>query len=216
MKKLFVFILSGILLVSCLFSEEYDIRRLKWGMSFEEVQQIEGLRSDFYKSEDLLGMKVEVLFGCDNKGLYSVSYSTRQRLFAQEARKVLTNKYGEARSGLDYSHLVKVKNVLKNHPDLVVNIIEKGDFSGLQDKKSKTPAGGEKKILRNALLKRDMWEFGNTVALLVDTIEGAALTYWAKNYHYENQKLFEAFFKELKKKVKTKPQEKKKAEGDKF
>lgn len=105
MKKNFVFFFISVMLVSFVFSEEYDIRKLKWGMSFEEIQRSEGLGNNFYKSEDLLGIRVEVLFGFDSKGLYSVTYSTRERFFANEARKVMKKKYGEPKSDLDYSHL---------------------------------------------------------------------------------------------------------------
>lgn len=214
MKKIFVFFLTGVILMSFVFSQEYDIRKLKWGMSFEEIQRIEGLGSNFYKSEELLGIRVEVLFGFDSKGLYSVTYSTRERFFANEARKVMKKKYGEAKSDLDYSYLLKVKNILKKHPDAVALAFEDGDFSELDDIRIADVVVNEKKVIRNALTKRDMWEFGSTIALLLDSHEGAALTYWSKTYHNENKKKFDEFFKELKKKVKKK--KKKNDEADKF
>jgi hypothetical protein len=213
MKKNFVFFFISVMLVSFVFSEEYDIRKLKWGMSFEEIQRAEKLGSDFYKSEDLLGIRVEVLFGFDSKGLYSVTYSTRERFFANEARKVMKKKYGEAKSDLDYSHLLKVKDILIKHPDAVALAFEDGDFSELDDIQSTDVIVSEKKVIRSALSKRDMWEFGNTIALLLDSHEGAALTYWSKTYHNENKKKFDEFFKELKKKVKKK---KKSDDADKF
>ena len=216
MKKLFVFLLVTVIAAICLFSEEYDIRKLKWGMSFEQVQEIEGLSSDFYKSENILGIRVEVLFGCDNKGLYSVTYSSVDRLFGQEARKVLINKYGEPKSDLDYSYLLKVKDVLKDHPVLVIQFLDTGDLSELKNFDDMDTATADKKVLRIALSKRDMWEFGNTVALLVDTVEGSALSYWSKNYHIENKKLFEEFVKELRKNAKMPEKKKKASEGDKF
>jgi hypothetical protein len=215
MKKNFVFILASVILFSCLFSEEYDIRKLKWGMSFEEVQAVEGLGSNFYKEEDLLGIKVEVLFGCDNKGLYSVSYTTREQIFAEDARQVMVKKYGEPKSGLDYSLLVKIKDMLENFPDAVMQVLENNDFSALANAKGTDTTVNEKKILRSALAKRDMWEFGNTIALLLKSIDGASLTYWSKAYHEENKKIFEAFIEELKRKVK-KVEKKKTTEGDKF
>ena len=215
MKKYFVFILVSVIVVSCLFPEEYDIRKLKWGMSFEEVQTIEGLGSNFYKEEELLGLKVEVLFGCDNKGLYSVSYTTRERIFAEDARKVMVKKYGEPKSGLDYSLLVKIKAMLDHFPDAVMEALEKNDFSALANAKGTESAVNEKKIIRSALAKRDMWEFGNTTALLLESIDGAGLTYWSKTYHYESKKKFDAFIDELKKKA-IKVEKKKPTEGDKF
>ncbi|MGD2086124.1 MAG: hypothetical protein PVH61_08075 [Candidatus Aminicenantes bacterium] len=214
MKKNFVFFLTGVMLASFLFSEEYDIRKLKWGMTFEEIQRAEGLGSNFYKSEVLLGIRVEVLFGFDSKGLYSVTYSTRERYFANEVRKVMKKKYGEPKSDLDYSHLLKVKNILEKHPDAVALAFEDGDFSELDDIRSTDAVVNEKKVIRNALTKRDMWQYGNTIALLLDSHEGAALTYWSKTYHNENKKKFAEFFKELKKKVTKK--KKKSDDADKF
>lgn len=214
MKKIFVFFLTSVMLVSVVLSEEYDIRKLKWGMSFEEIQRAEGLSDNFYKNEELLGVSVEVLFGFDSKGLYSVTYYTRERFFANEARKVMKKKYGEAKSDLDYSHLLKMKSILKKHPDAVALAFEDGDFSELDHIQSADPVVNEKKVIRNALTKRDMWEFGSTIALLLDSHEGAALTYWSKTYHNANKKKFEEFFKELKKKVKKK--KKKSDDADKF
>lgn len=214
MKNIFVFFLTVVMMVSFVFSEEYDIRKLKWGMSFEEIQRVEGLSSNFYKNEELLGIRVEVLFGFDSKGLYSVTYSTKERFFANEARKVMVKKYGEAKSDLDYSYLLKVQSILKKHPDAVVLAFEDGDFSELDDIQSTDVVVNEKRVIRNALIKRDMWEFGSTIALLLDSHEGAALTYWSKTYHNENKKKFDEFFKELKKKVTKK--KKKNDKADKF
>jgi hypothetical protein len=214
MKKNFVFFFVSVIMMSLVFPEEYDIRKLKWGMPFEEIQRIEGLSSDFYKSEELLGAKVEVLFGFDSKGLYSVTYSTPERFFANEARKVMVKKYGEPKSDLDYSHLLSVKNILLKHPEEVVLAFEDGDFSELDNIQSDDAVVNEKKVIRDALTKRSMWEFGSTVALLLDSYEGAALTYWSKNYHNENKKKFDEFYKELRKKVTTK--KKKSDETEKF
>lgn len=215
MKKFFLFVLISIILVSIVFPEQYDIRKLRWGMSFEEVQRVEGLENNLYKAEELLGQKVEVFFGCDNKGLYSVAYSTKEKMFAGEARQVMIKKYGEAKSDLDYSHLIKVQNILEKHPNAVVPALDKGNYSELDNLKSADSILNEKKVIRNALIKRDMWQFGNTVALLLDSYEGAALTYWNKSYHLENKKKFEAFLIELRKKV-TKSPKKEKDESEKF
>lgn len=214
MKKNFVFFLTGVMLVSFVFSQEYDIRKLKWGMPYEEIQRIEGLGSDFYKSEQLLGITVDVLFGFDSKGLYSVTYSTQERFFADEVRKIMVKKYGEAKSGLDYSNLIKVQSILKKYPDAVVLAFDDGDFSELDDIQGTEVIVSEKKAIRNALTKRDMWEFGNTIALLLKSPRGAALTYWSKTYYNENKKKFDEFITELRKNVTTK--KKKKDDADKF
>lgn len=212
MKKCFVFFLFTVMLMSFVFSEEYDIRKLNWGMSFEEIQRVEGLDNNFYKTEDLLGLSVEVLFGFDSKGLYSVTYSSRERVFANEARKVMLKKYGEAKSELDYPNLLKVQSVLKKHPDIVIQAFDQGDFSELDNLQSTETIVNEKKVIRNALNKRGMWEFGNTIALLLDSHEGAALTYWSKTYYSDKKKKFDEFIKELRKKTTRK----KKDDTDKF
>jgi len=214
MKKIFFFLLLSVMAVSFVFPEEYDIRKLKWGMSFEEIQRIEGLSDNFYKNEELLGVRVEVLFGFDSKGLYSVTYSSQERFFANEVRKVMKKKYGEPKSELDYSYLLKVKNILEKHPDAVALAFEDGDFSELDDIQSANAVVNEKRVIRNALTKRNMWEYGNTIALLLDSHQGSALTYWSKTYHHENKKKFDEFFTELKKKVKKK--EKKSDDAEKF
>jgi hypothetical protein len=214
MKKGFVFFLTTVMLVSLVFPEEYDIRKLNWGMSFEEIQKAEGLSNNFYKNEDLLGLSVEVLFGFDSKGLYSVTYSTHERVFANEARKVMEKKYGEAKSELDYPLLLKVESVLKKHPDAVMLAFDEGDFSDLDDLQSAHSVVNEKKVIRTALIKRSMWQFGNTIALLLDSHEGAALTYWSKAYYLDSKKKFEEFIKELRTKTTKKP--KKKDDSEKF
>ncbi len=215
MKKIFVFLLTGVCLVSAAFSQEYDIRKLKWGMSYDEVQQAEQLDTNFYKSEDLLGMKVEVLFGCGNKGLYSVTYSTQEKIFAAEALKVMKKKYGEPKSDLDYYYLLQIKNVLKIYPDAVILALEKEDFSGLAENRASS-ASGEKKLIKNALTKRYMWEFGNTTALLLDSIEGGALSYWSKTHFNESKQKFIAYIEELKKLAQKPAEKSKKDEGEKF
>jgi len=216
MKKLFVFILVVVFVNVSLYPDEYDIRKLKWGMSFEQVQEIEGLESNFYKSEELLGIKVEVLFGCNNKGLYSVTYSTRERFFAQEARKVMVNKYGEPESDLDYSYLLNVKSVLKKHPNLLLKFLDTGEPPNVEKIENLDFSATDKKILRAALLKRDKWEYGNTVALLFDTVEGSALSYWDKSHHYESKKMFDEFIKDLRKNTKIPEKKKSDSEGEKF
>lgn len=202
MKNLFflVFIISVLSL--CLFAGEYDIRKLKWGMSVEELQQEEGLGSNLYKEEELSGIKVEVLFGCDNQGLYSVTYHTRTQEFADIADNKLRDKYGSPKTELDYSFLMKSKNILKRYPTAVVYIVEEGDYSELDNIKSTGSGISEKKLIRNGLSKRKKWEYGNTVALLLISPDGAALSYWSKAYHYESKEKFKALILELKKRVK--------------
>jgi hypothetical protein len=215
MKKAFVFIFTAVVLVSFVFSEEYDIRKLRWGMSFEEVQKIEALEDVFYKQEDLLGMTVEILFGIGGQGLYSVTYSTREREFAGKAGELLKKKYGDPKTDLDYSFLVKSKNILAQYPAIVLQIYEKNDFSKLDTVKSTDATVNVKKIIKAGLSKRSMWEYGNTVALLLNSPEGIVLSYWSKAYHYENKRKFDKLIAELKQKAKKEAKEKAK-DADKF
>jgi hypothetical protein len=202
MKKSFVFIFAVTILVSFLFPEKYDIRKLSWGMSFDEVQQVEGLKDALYKEEDLLGIRVEINFGCDSKGLYSVSYSTREKEFAEIAREQLKKKYGEPKTDLDYSYLIKSQNILNEFPDVVTQIYETGDFSKLEKIRSTDTTVNAKKIIKAGLSKREIWEYDNTAALLLDSPDGVVLSYWSKAYHNENKTKFTALIEELKKKVK--------------
>jgi hypothetical protein len=214
MKKLFVFFFLTAISASLILPQEFDIRKLKWGMSFEDVQNIEGLKSDFYKEEETLGVKVEVLFGCDLKGLYAVSYSTQDKSFAAQVRAVLKKKYGEPKTDLDYSFLIKSKDLLTKYPDTVIDVYEKGDFTKL-DANTEIPLS-DKKLLRIGLSKRALWEYGNTVALLLNTVEGVVLGYWSKPYHNESKKKFIEFLPELKKLASEVTVKKKTEEGEKF
>jgi hypothetical protein len=221
MKKIFVFIVTMVILTALVFSAEYDIRKLNWGMSYDEVLQIEGLKSELYKKEKLLDLDAEVLFGLDSKGLHSVSYQTKETEFAIKARELLKKKYGEPKKALDYSFLIKSKNVLKQYPSQVVHIFDKGDFSVIYNLKSTDSSGGPtgggadpRKIIKVALSKRSMWEYGNTVVLLLDSPEIIALSYCSKEYHNQNKVKFEAFLKELRKAVKK--EKAKTDEGEKF
>jgi hypothetical protein len=48
MKKVFLLVFFMVLVSSVLFSQNYDIRKLRWGMSFEEVKSTEKLGDDFF------------------------------------------------------------------------------------------------------------------------------------------------------------------------
>jgi len=214
MKKFFVFFLAAIILSSLAVSQENDIRNLKWGMSFEKVQQIEGLKSEFYKEEEIFGIKVEILFGCDLNGLYFVSYSTQDKTFFDEISKVLVKKYGEPKSDLDYSFLLKSKDILKRNAEITILVYEKGDFSKL-DANTEIPIN-EKRIMRAGLSKRSIWEYGNTAALLLNNVDGIVLSYWPKTYHYDSKKKFNDFMIELKKIAAENETKKKTEEIEKF
>lgn len=215
MKKVFVFIFTAVILVSFVSSQENDIRQLRWGMSFDEVQKIEELKDVFYKQEELLGVSVEVIFGMGGKGLYSVTYSAREKEFAEKAGELLKKKYGDAKTDLDYSYLINSKNILDQYPDVVIQIYEKNDFSRLETVKSTDATINVKRIIKAGLSKRSMWEHGNTVALLLDSPEGIVLSYYSKPYHYENKKKFNTILADLKKKAK-KEIKKKATDVDKF
>ncbi len=215
MKKVFVFIFTAVMLVSFVFSQENDIRKLRWGMSFDEVQKIEELEDVFYKQEELLGVSVEVIFGIGGRGLYSVTYSAREREFAEKAGELLKKKYGDAGADLDYSYLIESKNILAQYADVVLKIYEENDFSTLDTVKSTDATINVKKIIKAALSKRSMWEHGNTVALLLNSPEGIVLSYYSRPYHNENKKKFDSIIAELKKKA-QKEAEKKGKDADKF
>jgi hypothetical protein len=212
MKKVFLLVFFMVLVSSVLFSQNYDIRKLRWGMSFEEVKSTEKLGDDFFKSEELLGNKVEINFGFDYKGLYSVTYSTRSKEFAIKAGDVLRKKYGKPQTGLDYSYLIHAKQIMKQYPEAIVETYEKGDVSALGSIRN----GDERKLIRNALAKQDVWIYGNSMALLLNSPDVARLSYWSKNHQEESKKKFASFILELKKKIKDNKSKKKGDDTDKF
>ncbi len=204
MKKwLFVFIFA-ILCVTLLTSQEYDIRKLKWGMSYDKVTQIEGLGSELFKQERLLGMKVEVAFGCGARGLYSVTYTSEDRSFAVKASAKLNQKYGNPREGLDYSFLMDISEVLKQFPEVVDAILTSNNFALLGQIEVSYEGMDVRKALRGAMSKRTVWEGGNTIALMLDSPDKVVLSYRPKKEHYANKKKFEAVWKEIKSKISKK------------
>ncbi len=186
------------------FSQQYDIRKLKWGMPYDKVMEVEGLKDSLYKSEELLGMQVEVLFGCGSKGLYSVAYQTMNAEFVIRLTPLLTKKYGEPGSDLDYSFLMESKDILKRHPVAVVDIVLENDFTELNKIEASYSNVDERKIIKGGLTKRKTWEYGNTVALLLDNVTGGVLSYRPKDLHYANKKKFEQLLEEFKKTAKKK------------
>lgn len=204
MKKTFSLLLVIIVTGFFIFSQEYDIRKLKWGMSFDEVTEIEGLKDSLYKSEELLGMKVEVIFGCNNKGLYSVIYSTMNPAFGQVAADKLNQKYGEPKIDLDYSFLLESKEILLQYPRAVVDILEKNDLTEFNRIGTSYSNVNVRKIIKGGLTKRKMWEYGNTTALLLDSPTGGILSYRPKAHHELNKKKFKELLEELKKEAKKK------------
>lgn len=205
MKKISILSLILIMIVPFVFAEENDIRKLKWGMSYDDVKKIEGLEDRLYKEEDLLGMKVEIVFGCSNKGLYSVIYSSSINPdFFGKVYAVLEKKYGEPKEDLDYSFLIQSKEILMNHPVAVVDILYKNDYSELNQIAASYSNVNERKIIKGGLTKRKIWEYGNTVALLLFNAAGGVLSYRPKEHHYANKKKFDLLMKELKKEAEKK------------
>lgn len=211
MRKFFLgCILVGLASVF-LFLEEFDIRKLKWGMNYTELRKAEGLESDFYKTEEVLGLKVEVLFNLGKRGLHSVTYSTREKEFYDQARAVLEKKYGAPVKDLDYTYLLQSELVLKDYPGIVLEFLEKQDPAVLDS--MRTTEG--KMAIRVGLATREVWQYGNTIVLLVSSPEGVVLSYRWKVEHQENKQKFEVLLETLKKKSK-KPGEKEEEDVEKL
>lgn len=217
MKKAFIismliFLITGIL-VWAQGNDDYDIRKLKWWMSYDEVVANEKLEDSLYKEETLLGMPVEIVFGCNNKGLYSVTYSTEDPQFAEKVIPVLNRKYGKPVMALDYSFLVNdAKAILEQYPKIVVAILDNNDYSLLNTIEYQYDSEVDaRKILKGGLTKRQMWMGGNTVASLLQQTLSTVLSYRPKDEHDANKKKFDSFYKALKDKVLKK---KKQSESD--
>lgn len=202
MKKGFLLVLTVIIIGTLVFSQEYDVRKLKWGMSYGKVKEVEKLGDSFFKEEELLGLKMEVVFGCGTGGLYSVTYSTMNAEFTERLSPVLIKKYGEPSSDLDYSFLMEAKDILKRHPKAVVDILEKNDYSELDLIEESYSDVDDRKIIKGGLAKRMVWKYGNTVVLLLNNVTGGVLSYRPKTAYEENKKKFNDFLVELKKLVK--------------
>ncbi len=203
MKKVFFLVLTVIMMGALVFSQDYDVRKLKWGMSYGKVKEVEKLGDSFYKEEEWLGMKMEVVFGCGSGGLYSVTYSTMNAEFAERISPVLIKKYGEPSTDLDYSFLMETKDILKRHPKAVVDILEKNEYSELDLIEESYSDVDDRKIIKGGLAKRMVWKYGNTVVLLLNNVTGGVLSYRPKTAYEENKKKFSDFLTELKKKVKN-------------
>lgn len=204
MKKVLLFIFTSVLIGTFVFSQDYDVRKLKWGMPYGKVKEIEKLGDTFYKEEELLGMRMEIIFGCGVNGLYSVTYSAMNAEFAERLAPVLIKKYGEPILDLDYSFLMESKDILKRYPKAVVDILEKNDFSGLDQIEEEYSNMNERKIIKAGLTKRKVWEYSNTNVLLLNNVTGGVLSYRPKSIQLENKKKFNSFLAELKKLVKEK------------
>lgn len=216
MKKILLLVLLIIVFVVPGSSEEDDVRKLKWGMSYKTVKEIEGLGRDFYKTEELLGMKVEVVFNCGNRGLYSVVYSSKNVEFTERMAPLLVERYGEPGTDLDYSFLMESRDILNEYPQAVVDIVVDKDFTELNQIGTSYANVDVKKIIKGGLAQRKKWEYGNTVAMLLNDVPGGILSFRPKTEHYENKKKFEAFLEELKKRVKDKGDKKSRKKDDIF
>jgi len=206
MKRLFLGVLVVTVFFSFLFSDEYDIRKLKWGMTYSQVSAAEGLTNEFFKLEDVLGVKVEVVFNIGSKGLFSVTYSTRNIEFHTKAQNVLVKKYGEPEEDLDYSFLMQARLILLEFPDAVLEYMKKPSLAIL----NKIPSTDGKLVFRLGLAKREIWQFGNSVALLVSGNDGVVLSYHSKNHYEESKKKFAELLETIK--TKAKKYEQKQAE----
>jgi hypothetical protein len=204
MKKVFLLVFTMFVMGIVVFSQDYDVRKLKWGMTYGKVKEVEKLGDSFFKEEELLGLKMEVVFGCGSGGLYSVIYSTMNAEFEERVAPVLIKKYGEPITDLDYSFLMEAKDILKRHPKAVVDILEKNDYSELDLIEESYSDVDDRKIIKGGLAKRKVWKFGNTVVLLLNNVTGGVLSYRPKSAYDESKKKFNDLLVELKKVAKEK------------
>lgn len=214
MKQSVVWVMAFIMMGALVFAQDYDIRKLKWGMSYDKVKEIEGLTDTLYKGEELMGMQVEVVFGCNNKGLYSVIYSAGTPSFATVASERLENKYGPPRKDLDYSFLVEQKEILMQYPKAVLGLYLDNDLTEFNRIGATYSNVDVRKIIKGGLTKRMMWEYGNTAVMLLENPMGAILSYRPKAHHELNKKAFQTLLEVLKKKAKEIKDTS--GEGDKF
>ncbi len=210
MKKAILFILATGLFATLITADEYDIRKLKWGMPLDEVRKIENLTDTLYKDEILLESKTEVVFGLGTEGLEYVIYSTKDMTFLGRVTELLNRKYGKSTNILDYTFLLDAEKIMKANPEAILMAVEDDDFSGFFSIEKQKRGQGTAQALKAGLKKRKFWKKGNTAILLLDNIHEVYLSYRPLEIHEASKVKFKKIMKELKSMLNRREETKKK------
>lgn len=171
---------------------EYDVRQLKWGMSPEEVKQVENLQNSFlstsgnlvlYKNAKLFENDIMITFCFDsNNQLQTVNYESLKINSEYDGKflEALREKYEEKEQGkeegkekskevkktettLNYFKIIKNKKYLYKYPEKVREYAQNDYQIKLK--------GSSDYDLRKNLLKAKIWKHGNTI-ILYNPIQG--------------------------------------------
>lgn len=216
MKRAFFIILTISLLTTFISAEEYDIRKLNWGMTLDEVRKAENLTDTLYKDEVLLDSKTEVVFGIGASGLEYVIYSTKDMSFLEKVTNLLNNKYGKPTEVLDYTFLLDAEKIMKSHPQAILMAVEDRDFSGFFSIKQNKKGRATAEALEAGLKMRKFWKKDKTAILLLDNMHEVYLSYRPLKIHEESRGKFAEIVKELKAQVNKKATRKKEKEASNF
>lgn len=166
-------------------ADGYDVRQLKWGMSPEEVKQVENLQNSYltasgnlvlYKNAKLFENDIIITFCFDsNSQLQTVNYESLKinSQYDEEFLEALKEKYEKkeetedekeknketkkTETTLNYLKIIKNKKYLYKYPEETREYAENGYQFDLK--------GSNDYDLRKNLLKSKIWEHHNTVIL---------------------------------------------------
>jgi hypothetical protein len=173
-------------------TNEYDVRQLKWGMSPQEVKQVENLQNSFlstsgnlvlYKNAKLFENDIMITFCFDsNNQLQTVNYESLKINSQYDGKflEALREKYEKKEQGkeegkekskevkktettLNYLKIIKNKKYLYKYPEKVREYAQNDYQIKLK--------GSSDYDLRKNLLKSKIWEHGNTI-ILYNPIQG--------------------------------------------
>jgi len=167
-------------------TDEFDVRQLKWGMSSQEVTQVENLQNSYlsasgnlvlYKKAKLFKNDIMITFCFDgNNQLQAVNYASLKinSQYDGDFLKALKKKYEKQEQGkeegkekskevkktettLNYLNIIKNKKYLYKYPEKVREYAQNDYQFDLK--------GSSDYDLRKNLLKVKIWKYGNTVIL---------------------------------------------------
>ena len=182
---LMVVILPFLMFAAADGSDEYDVRQLKWGMSPEEVKQVENLQNSFlsssgnlvlYKKAKLFENDIMITFYFDsNNQLQTVNYESLKinSSYDEKFLEALREKYEKKEEGKDEKE--KSKEIIKTETTLnYLKIIKNKKYlykfpqevwEYAQNDYQIKLTGSNDYDLRKNLLKAKIWKHRDTVIL---------------------------------------------------
>jgi len=172
-------------------TDEYDVRQLKWGMSPQEVKQVENLQNSYlsasgnlvlYKNAKLFENDIMISFCFNsNSQLQTVNYESLKinSDYDEKFLEALKEKYEKKEAGKDKKE--KSKEIKKTETTLnYLKIIKNKKYLHKYPEEARKYAQNDYQIklkgsndydLKKNLLKAKIWKQGNTV-ILYNPIQG--------------------------------------------